>query len=123
MHRLRRINLLHRLVLAWFMLSLGVAVASPVVRPKVMQVVCSVSSGAVVINFQSTDGDEAMQYASFDCPLCAAVGAPPPKRSAEAALPLPLGRAVQSIPAARLAAATAAPLPARGPPASPSELA
>jgi len=31
--------------------------------------------------------------------------------------PLPLGRALQSIPAARIAAATASPLPARGPPA------
>jgi hypothetical protein len=53
----------------------------------------------------------------MDCPLCVLTGAPPPPVAAATFdLPLPLGRVVQPIPAARLAAATAAPPPARGPP-------
>lgn len=116
MASLRRIHLLHRLVLAWFLLSLGIAIASPIVHPKSMQLVCS-ASGAVMVSFQADDGDRETQFSAADCPLCAAVGAPPPVAASKVSMPLPMGRALQSIPAARLAAATASPLPARGPPA------
>jgi hypothetical protein len=54
----------------------------------------------------------------MDCPLCATSSAPPPpvlRLSAEPAQPL--AHVLQSIPAAHIAALTAAPLPARGPPA------
>lgn len=114
---LRRIHLLHRLVLTWFVLSLGVAIASPMVHPKSMQFICS-ASGAVMVSFQvDDDGDRDPRFSAADCPLCTAVGAPPPAAASKVSMPLPLGRALQSIPAARLAAATASPLPARGPPA------
>jgi hypothetical protein len=113
---LRRAHLLSRLVLLWFVLSLGVAVASPIVHPQAMELVCS-SAGAVKMVVQTDDGGHEVSASHLDCPLCLLSPAPPPA-AVQAKLPLiqPLGRAVQPIPAARIAAATAAPLPARGPP-------
>ena len=114
---LRHSRFLARLVLAWFVVSLGVAVASPVIHPKALELVCS-SSGAIKLIVQTDDGAQEMGAALLDCPLCMLGGAPPPLPVvASFDLPLPLGRSVQPIPAARIAAATAAPLPARGPPA------
>jgi hypothetical protein len=116
MPALRNARHLVRLVLAWFVLSLGVAIASPVVQPQPMQLVCS-AAGAIKVMVQTDDGVRELGASHLDCPMCMLTVAPPPA-AASADLPriLPLGHAVQSIPAARIAAATAAPLPARGPP-------
>ncbi|SFM98987.1 DUF2946 family protein [Variovorax sp. OV329] len=117
MKALRRLPQLGRLVLLWFVLSLGVAVASPLVNPQSMELVCS-SAGAIKMVVKTDDGARELGANHLDCPLCTLTGAPPPAVDAARFVhPLPLGHAVQSIPAARLAAATAAPLPARGPPA------
>ncbi|WP_284411051.1 hypothetical protein [Acidovorax sp. SUPP3334] len=104
-----------RWALAWFVLSLGVAIASPIVHPKVVEWVCS-SVGSVTAVVRTEAGMEEAGAVHADCPLCVLTG--PPAHPPTLALPalLPLSRAVQSIPAARIAAATAAPLPARGPP-------
>ncbi len=88
------------------------------VHPQAMELVCS-SAGMVKLIVHTEDG-QILEHQGMgaDCPLCVSGGAPPPMASPlKFATPLPLGRALQSIPAARLAAATAAPLPARGPPA------
>jgi len=114
MQFLRRARFLARLVLAWFALALGVAVASPVVKPQAAQLICS-GSGAMQIVVPAGDDGQPPSTHTFDCPLCAAV-APPPPLVATAAFLQPLGHVLQSVPAARLAARTAAPLPARGPP-------
>lgn len=118
MPALRRARLLASFVLAWFALSLGVAVASPLVQPKPMEIVCS-AAGASMRVVMTDDGAQAPAAGHLDCPLCLPTGAPPPALPL-AALPViqPLGHALQSIPAARIATATAAPLPARGPPLS-----
>ncbi|MBT2321611.1 hypothetical protein J7E62_04465 [Variovorax paradoxus] len=105
-----------RMVLLWFVLSLGAAVASPVVNPQALELVCS-SAGAVKVVVQTDDGAQELGMSHMDCPLCMLTGAPPPTPVVALPSPLPLGHAVQPIPAARIAAATAAPLPARGPPA------
>jgi hypothetical protein len=120
MHLLRNhprfLGLVGRWVLLWFVLSLGAAVASPIVHPQAVELVCS-SVGSVKVVVHTEDGVQEMGASHMDCPLCVLTGAPPPSVDpAGFDLPLPLGRVVQSIPAARLAAATAAPLPARGPP-------
>lgn len=116
MQALQRLPSLGRFVLLWFVLSLGVAVASPLVNPQSMELVCS-SAGAVKVLVKTDDGARELGSSHLDCPLCAITGAPPPAAFAPAFVhPLPLGHALQPIPAARLAAATAAPLPARGPP-------
>ncbi|MDP9898651.1 DUF2946 family protein [Variovorax ginsengisoli] len=117
MHALRHVHLLHRLVLAWFVLSLGVAIAGPVVHPQSMEMVCS-AAGMIKLIVHTDEGTQDPGRTAMDCPLCTTTGAPPPIVGAlHLPTPLPLAHAVQSIPSARIAAATQAPLPARGPPA------
>lgn len=105
-----------RWVLLWFVLSVGAAIASPIVHPQSFELVCT-SAGAIKVIVQTDDGPQEIGSAHLDCPLCLLGGPPTQADPAKPALSLPLGRAMQSIPAARLAAATASPLPARGPPA------
>lgn len=103
-------------VLAWFMASLGVAIAAPIVHPQPIQLICS-STGTVMLLMQSDDGTvEKMGTSGMDCPLCSPAGAPPAVAIGTLIPPPPLAHALQPIEAARIAAATAAPLPARGPP-------
>jgi hypothetical protein len=116
MHCLRNARFLARLVLVWFALSLGVAVASPLVKPQAMELVCS-GSGAVKVLVKTDEGSKEVSGHMLDCPLCASIGAPPPPLLQQDAAPVqPLAYVLQAIPAARLASLSAAPLPARGPP-------
>ena len=117
MESLRHARRIARLVLAWFALSLGIAIAAPLVKPAGIELVCSGSGSLKLLVKGDTGGSTAIHHA-LDCPLCAGVGAPP--LVAGVAVPfVPMqGHAVQAIPAARIAALTAAPLPARGPPAA-----
>ena len=104
-----------RFVLLWFVLSLGVAVASPIVHPQAFELVCS-SAGVAKAVVQTDEGAQEIGASHLDCPLCMPVGAPPPPPVVVLPPVLPLAHAVQPIPAAILAAATALPPPARGPP-------
>ena len=113
MQALRNAPFLVRLVLAWFALSIGVAVASPVVKPAGLGLICS---GGGIVLVAGDDGGTAPTGHTLECPLCVGLGAPPPAAFSGIVHLLPLARAVQSIPSARIAALTAAPLPARGPP-------
>jgi hypothetical protein len=115
MQSLRSARILARLVLAWFVLSLGAAIASPLVAPKSFELICSGSGGSKLI-VKDEQGQPTAAHLTLDCPMCFAAGGPPP---AVVVLPAaaPLAHAVQPVPAARIAALTAAPLPARGPPA------
>ncbi len=118
MQTLRHFTTLSRFVLAWFVLSLGVAVASPIVKPQDILLVCS-GSGAMKVLVQSDDGSTSeLASNAMDCPLCAPMTAPPPPLASTTVEPVqPLAYALQAIPSAHIAARTAAPLPARGPPA------
>ncbi len=118
MQTIRHFRWLARLVLAWFVLSIGVAGASPLVHPQAMELICS-GAGAIKMLVKTDDGAKEMPSHTLDCPLCAHVGAPPP--TSQALLPVvhPLAHALRPIPAAHIAARTAAPLPPRGPPAFP----
>jgi hypothetical protein len=116
MPALRHLAILHRCVLAWFLLSIGAAVAAPILNPVAMELVCS-AVGTIKLVVQTDDGAQEVSSLGTHCALCIPTGSPPPTAvSMTVTTPAPLGRAVESIPAARLAAATAAPLPARGPP-------
>jgi hypothetical protein len=118
MNALRNAHFFARLVLVWFALSLGVAIASPLVKPQTMELICS-GAGMMKLVLPTDDGSTPAPSATLDCPLCATGNAPPPPIVNLVAQPAqPLAYALQSIPAARIAALTAAPLPARGPPAS-----
>lgn len=115
-HTLRQLRWLARLVLAWFVLSVGVAVASPLVNPQAMELICS-GSGAIKVVVKTDDGAQELPSHTLDCPLCVHVGAPPPASQAQLPVAHPLAHALRPIPAAHIAARTAAQLPPRGPPA------
>ena len=113
---LRNAKPLVRWVLVWFALSLGVAAASPLVNPQATELICS-GSGLMKLLVKNADGSSS-EVASrmLDCPLCASVSAPPPMANTVAEPAQPLGHVLQTIPAAHIAALTAAPPPGRGPP-------
>ena len=116
--RLRRLaaRLLGRCMLAWFALSIAVAAAAPLAAAQDMELICS-STGVVKLIVKGDDGSSAMGASHLDCPMCMPYAAPPPPIW-QLSLPTlsPLFHALQPVPAARIAAITAAPLPARGPP-------
>jgi hypothetical protein len=112
---LRHARYFARFVLVWFALSIGVAIASPLVKPQAMELICT-SAGAMKVLVQTDDGAKELSGTTLDCPLCATLSAPPPATGQTAEPAQPLGYVRQSIPAAHVAARTAASLPARGPP-------
>lgn len=116
MQSLRQARFLVRLVLAWFVLSLGAAIASPLIQPQAMELVCS-AGGAMKLIVKSDDGAKELSGHTLDCPLCATLSAPPPASRLQAEPPPALAHALHPIAAARIAGRTAAPLPPRGPPA------
>lgn len=116
MHSLRSAKNIARLVLAWFVLSIGVAVASPLVKPQAMELVCS-GSGVMKLLVKTDDGGKQVSSFTLDCPLCVTSSAPPPHAPLTAEPAQALAHVLQGIAAAHIASLTAAPLPARGPPA------
>jgi len=112
---LRHLRWFARLALAWFALSIGVAVASPLVSPQAVELICA-GSGAIKLVAKSDEGARETPSHTLDCPLCVHVGAPPPISQTRLPEVHPLAHALLPIPAAHIAARTAAPLPPRGPP-------
>jgi hypothetical protein len=117
MQLLRNARLVARLVLVWFALSLGAAIAAPLVAPKATLLVCSGAAVKVVV--QGADGDVTdLGQATLDCPLCAVMHAPPPLAQAAIQPPYALAQALVPAEAARIAARIGAPWQARAPPAA-----
>lgn len=115
MQTLRNSKLIASLVLVWFALYLGAALASTVIRPGTMQMVCSNDGGMKIVDVGG-DGGAVKVSASMDCPLCASVTAPPPPLALHFQQASPLAYALQPIAIAHIASLTAPPLPSRGPP-------
>jgi len=116
MQMLRNSRFLARLVMAWFMLTLGIAVASPIVHPQAMEVVCT-SSGSMQVIMLDEDGQAVPgPHHSLDCPLCLAIITPPAHPTLHFEQLQPLGLALHPVVSARIAALVGAPLPPRGPP-------
>jgi hypothetical protein len=109
-------KLLTRFMLVWFILSLGMAAASPLVSPKSMDLVCT-SGGFLKVVISDNDGTEQSSVHTMDCALCTAVGLPPTYISNQTIKPSSLSHALHPMAAAHMATATAPPLPSRGPPA------
>lgn len=116
MQSLRNAHLLARFVLVWFALSIGVAIASPIVKPQALELICS-GAGVMKVLVKTDDGTKEVARHTLDCPLCISISAPPPVARLTAEPIQALAHVLQSIPAAHIASLTAAPLPARGPPA------
>ncbi|MFO6420628.1 DUF2946 family protein [Hylemonella sp. W303a] len=116
MQALRRARFLARLVLAGFALALGVAIASPIVQPKTMELVCA-ADGVMKLVAQGDDEGAATRHAhALDCPLCVQVLTPPSVPVSVLPHDSPLALALHPLVAAHIAGRTAAPLPPRGPP-------
>ena len=121
LHALRRIAtcLLGRCVLAWFALSIGVASAAPLIQSQGFELICT-STGAMKMVAIGDDGSSdhtALGAGHLDCPMCLPHAPPPPPvLQLTAPTQSPLRHALQPVERARIAAITAAPLPARGPP-------
>lgn len=117
MTRLRHAKLIARFVLVWFALSIAAAIASPLVKPQALELICSAGGGMKLL-LKTDDGGRAGSSHTLDCPLCVGLGAPPPPLAQAVHAPMQAPREVcQGAPATHVAALHAAPLPARGPPA------
>ncbi len=116
-HTLRNSPWLAKLALLWFALTLGVAVASPMVNPQADLVICT-SAGMVKLALNADGSVSSTPSAEAHCPLCVMGGAPPSVASLVFEPVQPLGHVLQGIAAAIIAAKTAAPPPSRGPPIS-----
>jgi hypothetical protein len=116
MHALRTSSTLIRLVLAWFALTLGVAMASAIIAPKTMEMICS-DGGTMKVIVVDKNGDivEAGQH-TLDCAMCLPASLPAAAVASQVAQPQPLAHALTPIEEARIAALVGAPLPPRGPP-------
>jgi len=111
----RAISLIARWVLVWFGFSLAVAVASPMVAPQQVSLVCSATSGMTLV-VVSDNGQTVPLGHALDCPLCANLGAPPPAWAPTMPGPEPLGFASLPVSIARLEALLRGPWQARAPP-------
>lgn len=114
MSALRNAQNLARFVLVWFALSLGAAVASPLVKPQALQLVCSAVGG---ISLVASDGGDA-GAPTLDCPLCAAFGLLPPFVASSLGLAAPQLHTPPLYSGCPVGLVSAAPPPGRGPPTS-----
>jgi hypothetical protein len=104
-----------RLVLVWFALFLGVAIASPIVNPTETQMVCTTAGGMKMV-VSGEQGEESKLATNMDCPLCAVVVFPKPSCQASINKLSPLAHALHPVAAALIASRSAPPFPSRGPP-------
>ncbi len=112
---LRNAHRLTRLVLVWFALFVGVAVASPLVNPEGVQLVCT-TAGSVKLLHIDADGEEAQgSHNGLHCALCLPVAAPPVV-SVSAPVHVALTYALRPLEQARLASLIGLPWQARAPP-------
>lgn len=116
MQTLRRARFLARLVLAGFALALGVAIASPIVQPKTMELVCAADGVMKLVAQGGEEGATANHAHTLDCPLCVQVLTPPSLLVLAIEHDAPLAQALHPLVSAHIAGRTAAPLPPRGPP-------
>ena len=117
MQALRSSKFIASLVLVWFALFVGAAIASTLLNPGNLQMVCSSDGGMKMVDTGDADGD--IKHSSqMDCPLCVSVTALHPPSTTQLPTPSPLAHALQPVAAAHIASITAPPLPSRGPPSS-----
>ena len=116
MQTLRNAHFLARFVLVWFVLFVGVSVASPLVNPQSSLMVCSAMGGMKIVNADEADGDNAPASSGMHCPLCMQVSAPPPPVLLSFEAASVLAHVLRPIPSAHIAWLTGSPLPPRGPP-------
>lgn len=73
-HPLKR---LRSVIAAWVWLAMGVAMASPLVQPRSLELICS-GAGAYFLLTQTSDSGPGPSSMDLDCSLCLMSAAPPP---------------------------------------------
>lgn len=116
MQNLRRSLSVVRLVLAWFVLTLGMAVAAPIVQPQSTMMICSEGGSKMIM--VDDDGNRVVDggHSALDCPLCLPVALPPAFDGLHLPVAPPMVCAQHPFVSAHIASVAGAPLPARGPP-------
>jgi hypothetical protein len=114
---LRNARQLTRFMLVWFALFVGVAAASPWVKPQAAHMVCSAMGGVQMV--LTDDGGDTLATSAdgMDCPLCTHVSVPVPTAKVGFEPVSTLAHALRPLPAAHIAWLAGTPLPPRGPPA------
>ena len=115
MHILRTSPLLVRLVLAWFVLTLGAANAGPLVLPATMALVCSEGGSKLVIVDDAGAAVHGERH-TLDCPLCLPAAPAPGFSWLRLAPQHAAACAAQPLVSTDIATIRGAPLPPRGPP-------
>jgi hypothetical protein len=115
---LRNAHRITRFVLVWFALFIGVAVASPWVKPQSSQMVCSAMGDMKLVTVDAAGDDVGapVAHTALDCPACLPLNAPP---VADLLAPVPTGslsHVLHPMPAALLASLLGQPWQARAPP-------
>ena len=105
-----------RWVLLAFVLSLGAAIASPLIQPQAVSLICS-GMGVMKVIVQTDDGMVELGSHALDCPLCANLAAPPPVALLLAQPKPGLVTTPQATPTPHLPGQPDAPWQARAPPA------
>jgi hypothetical protein len=115
MHNLRSSKLIAKLVLVWFALFVGAAVASPLVNPEGVQLVCTTAGSVKLIQLDAVGEEAQGSHQGLHCPLCLPVAAPPVV-SVSAPVHVGLSHALRPLEQARLASLIGLPWQARAPP-------
>lgn len=116
MRALRTSSMLIRLVLVWWALTLGAATASPLVAPKMMELVCS-DGGAMRLVLVDKNGDAVdTSHHVLECSGCLPAALSAPVTGLQMTKLQLLAYALTSVEEARIASLVGAPLPPRGPP-------
>lgn len=94
MHTLRTTKALTCLLLAWFALTLGVAMASPMVAPKAIELLCS-DGGSMKLVVVDKDGDVVdLGQHTLDCAMCLPASPPISDTALQLTQPQPLAHAL-----------------------------
>jgi hypothetical protein len=85
---LREARSIVRWMLVWFVLSIGVAVAAPVVNPQALTLICTTAGSVKFVSSDAADDGagtpSGMQAHALDCVMCLPAGAPPAASAAPA---------------------------------------
>ena len=115
---LRNAHHLHRFLLVWLVLFVGAAVASPLVKPDAVHLVCTAIGGVKLVQSDAAgdEGSGAALHTALDCPACLPLIAPPAADLWASLATGNLSHVLQPLPAARLASLLGRPWQARAPP-------
>jgi len=104
------------LVLAWFAFFAAATAAAPIVHPTTLEAVCSATHGGKLLQVDLEGNPAGGGALDTHCPLCSLIDHRPGACGGRFDPPSALAHALVPAQAAHLAAVTAPPLPARGPP-------